>query len=183
MNLVTCPTGPPAFSLAARGHPDFALVPGHAPPATAPRDHEFVALCAACRSLGGVARAEELARRLADGGAPLSGVDGHRPQAAAASDGDLRLARLILGGELFSFGWQHQVWVPMFQLQPQDLAVRPAVRQVTAELVADFDGWSLAEWYLAPNSWLGARRPVDLLDDALPAVLEAARADRFMAVC
>ena len=36
-------------------------------------------------------------------------------------------------------------------------------------------------WFSQPNHWLRNRRPVDVLDVSLTAVLRAARADRFIA--
>ncbi len=89
--------------------------------------------------------------------------------------------RLIVSGHVFSFAWHDTYWVPMFQFDPQDLSLRPATRQVLAELANDLDGWSIAGWFAASNPWLSQRRPVDLLDIDLPAVLQAARADRFVA--
>lgn len=41
--------------------------------------------------------------------------------------------------------------------------------------------WALAMWFSQPNHWLRNRRPVDVLDVSLTAVLRAARADRFIA--
>jgi hypothetical protein len=37
--------------------------------------------------------------------------------------------------------------------------------------------WQAALWFATPTSWLGGRRPVDLLDDDPDAVVEAARRD------
>ena len=44
-----------------------------------------------------------------------------------------------------------------------------------------FDEWELAEWFACPNSWLGGQTPASqvVLDEQ--AVVEAARADRFVA--
>ncbi|MDM0059234.1 antitoxin Xre/MbcA/ParS toxin-binding domain-containing protein [Variovorax fucosicus] len=59
--------------------------------------------------------------------------------------------------------------------------IKPAHQQVLAELVSVFDGWALAIWFVQPNPWLNDRSPVDLLGLNLSGVLEAARADRFVA--
>ena len=37
----------------------------------------------------------------------------------------------------------------------------------------------IAHWYVRANDTLAGRRPIDLLDTGLPAVLTAARADRY----
>jgi hypothetical protein len=129
------------------------------------RGREFVALCAALRATGGLARGDELARWLED-----------------RQRGDfVGLARLIAAGDVFSVAWQHSHWVPMFQFDLGDLSLRPAPRRVLAELPNKLDGWAIAAWFADPNPWLDKRRPVDLLEINLPAVLQAARADRFVA--
>ncbi|MBK7615415.1 MAG: hypothetical protein IPJ08_13330 [Burkholderiales bacterium] len=49
------------------------------------------------------------------------------------------------------------------------------------ELPAELDAWQVAAWFARPNGWLNDARPVDQLARNLPAVLNAARADRFVA--
>jgi hypothetical protein len=130
-----------------------------------PCDRDFIAMRAAYRATGGTARGDDLARMLED-----------------RQRGDyVSLARLIVSGEIFSFQWHHTYWVPMFQFELRDLSIKPGPRQVHAELASVFDGWTLAVWFAQPNSWLNERKPVDLLDSDLADVLEAARADRFIA--
>ena len=140
-----------------------------APPAVVidarPSSAGFAALLGAYRSTGGTARGDDLARLR---------EEHHR--------GDyVSLARLIVAGEVFGFEWRQTLWIPMFQFDSRDLAVKQSSRQTLAELTPDFDAWSLATWFASGNSWLDGHRPVDLLDRDLPAVLEAARADRFIA--
>ena len=130
-----------------------------------PMDLEFLRMQCAYGSTGGLARGDDLARWLED------------LQPGAFS----HLARRILSGEIFAFRWHDEYWVPRFQLDPIDLSVKPVLRRVLAELAGVFDGWTLATWFAARNSWLDNRRPVALLDSDLSAVLEAARADRFIA--
>ena len=130
-----------------------------------PSDRDFAAMRAGYRATGGMARGDDLARLLED-----------------MRCGDVStLARLIASGQVFGFDWHGSFWVPMFQFELRDLTVRPSVRQVQAELAKVFDGWTIAVWFSQRNSWLDEQRPVDLLDTALPAVLHAARADRFIA--
>ena len=69
----------------------------------------------------------------------------------------------------------------MFQLDLRDLSLKLAQQPVLAELAPVFDNWSLADWFARPNAWLCDRSPVNVLASNLPAVLEAARADRFIA--
>ena len=131
-----------------------------------PSDRDFIAMLAAYRATGGIARTDDLARMLNE-------------QRRAGLDG---LAGLIARGAVFGFEWRGAFWLPMFQFEPHDLSVKPAPRQVVAELTDEFDGWALAVWFAQPNSWLQDRRPVDLLDSRLSQVLEAARTDRFIAI-
>lgn len=119
----------------------------------------------AYRRSGGLARGEELARLLED-----------------QRRGDfVSLAKLIAAGEVLAFEWRDAHWIPMFQFDLGDLSIKPAPRRVLAELSKAFDGWSLAAWFVEPSSWLNRQRPVDLLESDPSAVLEAARADRFIA--
>jgi hypothetical protein len=130
-----------------------------------PGDREFVAMHAGYRATGGMARGDDLARLMED-----------RRRGDLAS-----LARLIVTGEIFSFEWHHSFWVPMFQFELRDLTVKPVHQQVLAEFAGVLDGWTLALWFALPNSSLNGHRPVELLDSNLPAVLDAARTDRFIA--
>lgn len=130
-----------------------------------PSDRDFIAMLAAYRATGGIARTDDLARMLNE-------------QRSAGLDG---LAGLISAGTVFGFEWRSEFWLPMFQFVPHDLTIKPAPQQVVAELTDEFDGWALAVWFSQPNSWLKCRRPVNLLDTQLTQVLEAARADRFIA--
>ena len=131
-----------------------------------PGSHQpFFAVQEALRGKGGLARADDLARLLED----CRHVD------------FIGLAKLMVSGAIFSFEWGGAHWIPMFQFNLADLTVKPAARSVVAELNTTFDGWSLAEWFTQPNDWLAGRTPVDLIDSDLPVVLDAARADRFIA--
>ena len=130
-----------------------------------PSSAGFATLLGAYRSSGGTARGDDLARLRADH---------HR-------GGYVSLARLIAAGEVFGFEWRQTLWIPMFQFDPRDLSIKPALRQILAELAVDFDSWGLAAWFANGNTWLDGQRPLDLLDRDLPAVVDAARADRFIA--
>lgn len=92
------------------------------------------------------------------------------------------LVKLILVGDVFSFEWQGNIWIPLFQFNPKELTGRQCVRQVLAELTNVFDGWTLAAWFIQTNAWLENRKPIDLLDTGLSCVLHAARADRYVAL-
>ncbi len=75
-------------------------------------------------------------------------------------------------------------WGPMFPLFQFDLptaAVVDAMAPLLDELRPVFDDVELALWFVTPNDWLGGARPVSAMHHSLPAVLQAARADRFVA--
>ena len=132
--------------------------------AGSPNDSDFVALQCALRASGGLARGQDLAHSLQDRQA-----------------GDFTsLARWIVTRRIFSFAWHDSFWVPMFQLDPVDASLRPGAQSVVAELVGVLDGWSLALWFVRPNSSLAERTPLALLDHDLPAVFQAARMERFV---
>jgi hypothetical protein len=125
----------------------------------------FAALAVAYTAWGGIARGDDLGRLLADHG-PTTFIS---------------MAKLLEDEEIFGFEWQRSPWIPMFQFRARDLSLRPEPRQVRAELGADFDGWTASAWFVEPNEWLARRRPIDLLESDLDAVLLAAQADRFVA--
>lgn len=128
-------------------------------------DAAFGAIRRAYQALGGLARGDDLAGLLED-----------------RSRGDfVSLARLIVDGEIFAFEWRDTYWIPMFQLDLADLSVKRGLRQVLLELAGGYDSWRLAAWFVEPNEWLACQRPVDLMDTNLSEVLQAARADRFVA--
>jgi len=138
-----------------------AVAPPQPGPATG--DSGFLALQAAYRGDGGIARGEDVA-------VLLSGCGGC---------GYVDLARSIVAGALFSFHWHETFWLPMFQFDPATMALREAPRRVLDELRGVFDGWDIAHWYVRANDALAGRRPIHLLETELPAVLTAARADRY----
>lgn len=128
-------------------------------------DRDFAALRAGCQASGGAVR-----------GGDLAGWLEKRQRGDAVS-----LAKLIISGNIFGFEWQGNFWVPMFQFDFRDLSIRQAPRKVRAELGGVFDGWALAVWFVQPCVWLNGQSPLDLLEADLPAVLEAARSERFVA--
>ena len=159
----------PLRQLAAKGiapvPPTASEAPREGGLGTLPNSSDFVTMLTAYHASGGMARGDNLGRLLDDW-----------------QCGDfVSPARLIAAGEIFSFKWHGENWVPMFQFDLRDLSVQPGPKQVLAELKPVFDDWTVAVWFVQPNSWLQEQRPLDLLDSDLPAVLQAARADRFIA--
>jgi hypothetical protein len=91
------------------------------------------------------------------------------------------LARWIVARKLVSFVWQSETLVPLFQFELADMSLRAAASDVVAELAGAFDDLELAAWFTRPNCWLGNAAPVDTIEADAPAVLQAARADRYIA--
>lgn len=120
----------------------------------------FIALLEVFRDSGGTAPGDVVARLLED----------HQ-----RGDG-VSLAKSIHQGHLFGFEWRNSLWVPMFQFDADDLTIKPAVQAVRAALPELGSGWAVAVWFASRNELLEGRRPVDLLEDELERVLDAARA-------
>ena len=91
------------------------------------------------------------------------------------------LARWIVDQRVVSFEWQAQRFVPVFQFDLSDMTIQPGTTAVLAELAGTFDDWEIAAWFAEPSTWLQGRPPVDVLAFDSTAVLDAARADRFVA--
>jgi hypothetical protein len=94
-----------------------------------------------------------------------------------------RLARWIVDGAIVTLLWHGRTWVPMFQLQTHkhDLALRIGCVRAVAELREAFDDWEIVVWFATPNGWLNDQAPVAMLNHDESRVVEAARADRFIA--
>jgi len=123
------------------------------------------AMVEAYRRAGGVLSGDEVAGLL----------QVHSPEPIAL------LARWIVTRRVVSFVWQSQTLIPLFQFDRGDMSLRPGATQVVDELADTFDDRELAAWFVQPNSWLQDAAPIDLIDVDRPAVLQAARADRFIA--
>ena len=91
------------------------------------------------------------------------------------------LARWIVDREVICFEWQSQSWLPIFQFDRLHLNPNLNLRSIFIELSCVYNQWEMAVWFARPNQWLGNRSPVDTLGFDLPAVVDAARATRFVA--
>lgn len=129
------------------------------------KNHQFVDLLNAFRRSGGLARAPEVAARFRS-----YDVNAVSP-----------LAAWVNKREVISFEWQSKLWLPLFQFNPVGLTLRAGLSSVLVELLGIYDEWDMANWFAQPNPWLADRTPADMLAVAAPQVLNAARADRFVA--
>jgi len=75
-------------------------------------------------------------------------------------------------GRLFAVPIGRAPRFPGFQLDRHGRP-RPAIATIIGTL-RGYDGWQLALWFTASNGWLDGRRPVDLLEQDLDAVIAAA---------
>ena len=162
--LMPSPVSSPA-RFVARNAPDAANPPNRWRTLERHADHQFIAMLNAYRASGGLGRIQEILRMLKS----------HDETAA------LTLARWILKKKVICFEWRLNTWLPWFQFRPVDMAPRPELASVLAELAPVFDRWEMANWFAQPNHWLANCPPVDSINGNPPAVLQAARADRFVA--
>ncbi|MBC7611197.1 MAG: hypothetical protein H7228_16780 [Polaromonas sp.] len=126
-----------------------------------PSSHGFAAMLLAYNATGGVLRGDDLSRLLDQ-----------------RKTGDsVSLAKLISSREIFSFEWNYNSWVPMFQFEPGELSVRQEQGKVIAALAMVRQGWGLATWFVQPNARLKGRLPIDLMGLDLSAVVDAASAE------
>lgn len=93
-----------------------------------------------------------------------------------------RIARWIVERRLVRIEWRSQTLLPLFQFDLQGYSLRPGIEQIIAELSGVFDDLDIAIWLTQPNYWLNSDVPAQVFSYKLPAVLDAARADRFVAM-
>ncbi len=128
-------------------------------------DHQFVKMLNGFRASGGLARLQEVAELCACHGGP-----------------DIESLTISLGRkEIICFEWQSHAWLPLFQFNAGDMKLCSQVQPVISELSCIYDPWELAFWFSQPNAWLANRAPADALLSEPAAVVQAARADRFVA--
>jgi hypothetical protein len=135
-----------------------------APMQSQPSDREFVALLPAFRLSGGLATGHEIAARM------------ERAQSRSLAT----LGQRIASGELISFLWSGNFWLPWFQFG-SDMQVTDVAEGVIGELGDVLDGWELTQWFAQPQPSLEGKAPIELVAARTPAVIEAARLARFIA--
>lgn len=128
-------------------------------------DTQFVTMLNGYRDSGGLARAQEVVALF------------KRCQGPTVAT----LAQWIVEREVICFEWGEQAWLPMFQFDRLNLQPDTKLKPVFSELAGSFGQWELASWFAEPNPWLESRAPVDMVLLNMAAVLNAARAERFIA--
>ena len=92
-----------------------------------------------------------------------------------------RVAQWIAQRKVVNFVWQAQFLLPTFQFEPASMRPRSKVSDVIAELADVYDDWDIAAWFARPNTWLDEEAPARMIAVDPCAVVQAARADRFVA--
>jgi hypothetical protein len=131
-----------------------------------PSNGEFVTVLNACRDLGGLARAQEVA-------------------SMAVSRRGANARALVCGSpdrELLSFEWQSQVWIPLFQFDRVTMVLHQGLKEILAVLSRSFGPWEQAMWFTQPNNWLDDKIPAHVLTLNHEAVARAAHANQFIAL-
>jgi len=128
-------------------------------------NQQFIALLNAYRTSGGLARAQEVATMFKTHGAHDAAT----------------LANWIIKRQVISLEWQGKIWLPLFQFNHLDMSRQAGLAEALSELVVVYDDWDVASWFSLPNPWLQDCTPADSLACAAPEVLNAARAERYVA--
>lgn len=142
---------------------------GIAPPALptllqTPEACQYRALSRAFRASGGIVSADEVLVLLAR----------HTSQPIS------QLAHWIVDRDVISFSWQARTMLPLFQFELATMTLRPAVGAVLRELAPAMSDWEICLWFAAPNAWLADASPLDAIGRDAPAVIDAARGERFL---
>lgn len=90
------------------------------------------------------------------------------------------LDELLDGDRLCSITSHAQRWLPAFQLDANDLTPRADVAAIAEELAGGMDAAEILAWFACRNDALDGETPIARLRSGLPAVLDAARLDRFI---
>jgi len=114
---------------------------------------------------GGVATGDDVAERLR--------ISIRQPLSA--------LARWIVNREVISFSCKSGLMLPLFQFDFDQGCVRSCAVAALSELTEVMTENEVACWFAQPNTWLDGAVPAQTLLIDSPAVLAAARADRFVA--
>ena len=93
------------------------------------------------------------------------------------------LARAEAQLQIFSIENDGQVLYPGYAfLADGNCKLIPALQEVLRVFHPKKEGWDLAFWFRSPNTFLGGKRPEDLLDRNLPSIVFAAQEEvsRYM---
>lgn len=147
---------------------------GPDPDGEGPPHFQWLTTSAAFADTGGLVSGDELAeliRQQCDAAAQLL-----MPQPVSL------VARWIVSHSVVTIDSPWGRMLPLFQFDLPRAAVHPGMRLLLSELQGVFDDAELALWFVTPNDWLDGARPALAMHSALPAVRQAARTDRYVAL-
>lgn len=90
------------------------------------------------------------------------------------------ISDLLSSSLLRSITWSLQRWLPAFQLHADGCTPRGDVAVVASELGGAMDAAEILAWFACHNASLDNDTPLTRMRTSLPAVLDAARLDRFI---
>lgn len=93
-----------------------------------------------------------------------------------------RLARWIVNRRVLSVESAGGLYLPLFQFDLAAASVRTDARLVFDTLLPVLDSHEMARWFVEANSWLGDEAPAHVFMLDPQRVMQAARADRFVAM-
>jgi len=91
------------------------------------------------------------------------------------------LARWIVDRHVITFSCGAGPMLPLFQFDFDQGCIRLGAAAALSELAGVMSDDEVARWFVQPNTWLNGAIPAQTLMIDFPAVLAAARADRFVA--
>lgn len=91
-----------------------------------------------------------------------------------------QLARWIVNHDVLSFQWRSRMVLPLFQFDLSSMTLRTPLTAVVHELFPALTDWDICVWFAKPSPWLADATPLDAMETNAPAVLEAARSERFL---
>lgn len=125
-------------------------------------------------------RADCLAGDCASGGVATANKVAERLRVEVSQPVSL-LARWIVDRHVIAFSCGAELMLPLFQFDFAQGCVRGGVAPVMLELTGVMSDEEMARWFAQPNGWLHGATPAQTLPSDAGAVLDAARADRFVA--
>ena len=135
--------------------------------AQAPAEDYFDLMCQRLAGEGGLIAESALRQRWRQHGRPRQALD-----------------ELLAAGRLCSIPWRTERWLPAFQWDANDLTPRADVAAIAQELAGGMDAVEILAWFVCRNAALDGETPIARLRSGLPAVLPAvlaaARLDRFI---
>lgn len=150
---------------------------GHTHRCNAAMPLHWVSTAAAFSSSGGLVSGDGLAELIHQ----HCGMAGGSPETEAETETVALVARWITTRTVVSLRSPWGPLYPLFQFDLSTASVVEAMVPLLDELRPVFEDAELALWFVTPNDWLGGAQPASSMHQSLPAVLQAARADRFVA--